>query len=243
MLLISVFLLGLFFTGLAGVCSGEDNPAALTIAEGLKLATDNNRLIRIAALERDMSHADTLVARSRYFPTVTASLSQTFLAYQPGAVFGPASVPTAERRSLAYGVDVYQLLYDFGGRTSRYKASETALDESRLNIARIRNLVALDFITGYCDLLETEKRKLVAQREVERLESHLKTARSLFEEGVITKNDLLQAEVRLSDAKQRLLTVRNARAVSAGRLNNILSRPLREEIRTVDIQAGAVLSE
>jgi len=70
-------------------------------------------------------------------------------------------------------------------------------------------------------VLESEKMIAVAQKEVERLESHLNVARNLFNEGVITKNDLLQAGVRLSDARQRLLTFRNARAINASRINNI----------------------
>ena len=68
------------------------------------------------------------------------------------------------------------------------------------------------------------------------MQSHLHDANSLFEEGVITKNDLLQAEVRISDAKQRLLTQRNLRAVTASRLNSILVRPLTDDIQVEDIR-------
>jgi len=75
----------------------------------------------------------------------------------------------------------------------------------------------------------------VAQREVERLESHLRIAESLYTEGVITKNDLLQAEVRLSDARQRLLTAKNLRALAESRMNNILARPLDAGLQVVEV--------
>jgi outer membrane protein TolC len=74
---------------------------------------------------------------------------------------------------------------------------------------------------------------------VERLESHLRDAKSLYEEGVITKNDLLQAEVKISDAKQRLLTGRNLRAVTASRLNSILVRPLTADMQVEEIREAS----
>jgi outer membrane protein TolC len=100
---------------------------------------------------------------------------------------------------------------------------------------RIKNLVALDFINTYFDLLEAEKMVGVAQKEAERLEAHLKVAQSLYEEGVITRSDLLQADVMLSDAKQRLLTIKNRRATSISKLNTILARPITTEIQVVDV--------
>jgi outer membrane protein TolC len=216
-------------------CFGEEFPRPVTLAEGLKVATENSRVVKIAARDRDISAADIMIARAAYFPSINTSATQTFLANQPGAIFGIFSVPTGEKSSFAFGLDVRQTLYDFGARSSRYESAKIASDEAQLNVDRVRNVVALDFVLTYLDLLETEKLRLVAAKEVESVSSHLATAGSLYDEGVITKNDLLQAEVRLSDARQRQIAVGNLRAVTAARLNNTLSRPLTEEVRTVDV--------
>ena len=213
----------------------EEHPAIMTLSQGLKLATENSRLIKIASRGRDVSSADVSIAFSRYLPSINASMSQTFLSNQLVAVFGPLSLPEANKSPFSYGFDVQQVLYDFGGRSSRYEAASAALDTATLNIDRVKNIVALDFIMAYFDLLETEKMELVGEREVERLISHLSMAQSLYKEGAITRNDLLQAEVRLSDAQQRLLTTTNLRAVNASRINNILSLPLKDPVRTADV--------
>ena len=94
----------------------------------------------------------------------------------------------------------------FEKNASRYEASKKMLNVKKLDAARTRNLVAIDFVLVYLDLLESENLLKVSEKEVEQLQSHLHDAKSLYEEGVITKNDLLQAEVKISDAKQRLLT-------------------------------------
>jgi outer membrane protein TolC len=106
----------------------------------------------------------------------------------------------------------------------------------KIDATRTRNLVAIDFVLVYLDFLEAENQVKVSEKEVERLESHLHDAKSLFEEGVITKNDLLQAEVKISDARQRLFTAKNLRAVTASQLNNKLVRPLTADIQVEDIR-------
>jgi len=208
----------------------------LTLPEGLRLVTENNRLLKITQHEEKMSEADTLIAKAKMLPEINASGGYTSLANKPTAIFGLQQVPVSEKNYLFYSLSVQQTLYDFKGNASRFEASQKLLNAKKYDTVRIRNLVAIDFVLVYLDLLESENLLRVAEKEVERLESHLRDARSLYEEGVITKNDLLQAEVKISDAKQRLLTARNLRSVTASRLNNILVRPLTSDIQVEDIR-------
>ena len=224
----------------SSISCAENGPAVMTITEGLRLATENNHLVKIATQDMNMSSDDALIAKSRLYPSLNASVSQTFLSNQPGAHFGPQNVTTAERSSSGFGINAYQTIYNFGADTSRYEEFMTLADSRKLNIALTKNLVALHFIITYFDVLETEKMMAVAQKEVESLGSHVKVAESLYNEGVITKNDLLQGVVRLSDARQRLLTVKNQRSVNASRLNNVLSRKLNSEVRLEDVPVNAV---
>lgn len=223
---------------------GESSAEVLTLSQGLKLAAEKNRVIKITQQQERMSEADTLIAKSALLPSVNAAASQTFLSYQPKAIFGPQIVPTAEKSFVSYSLGVQQLLYDFQGSVSRYRASQAVLDTKRLDTLRVRNQVCLDFAVAYFNLLETEKLVQVAEKEVESVQGHLRDATNLYENGVITKNDLLQAEVRLSDARQKLLNARNLRAINASRLNTVLSRPLTTEVQVTDIEetpAGHVI--
>lgn len=208
----------------------------LTLPEGLRLATENNRLVRITQREEAVSEADTLIAQSRLLPTINASLTQTFLAHQPEAIFGPQIVPVSEKDYLSYSLNIQQTLYDFRGNASRYESSKLILETKKTDTKRIKNLVCLDLAFIYFDLLESEKMILVAGKEVERLESHLRDAKNLYDEGVITKNDLLQAEVRLSDARQRLVAARNLRTINVSRLNNAMAKPLKTDVQVMDVK-------
>ncbi|HMK57348.1 MAG TPA: TolC family protein [Dissulfurispiraceae bacterium] len=207
----------------------------LTLADGLRAVTDENRVIRIASFNRELASKDIALARSRFFPIVNASAEYTMLAHQPGAVFGPLSVPTANKDYPSYTLAVHQTLFDFWARESLYSASLESMELTKDDISRTKNLVALDFINAYFNLLESGRMVEVGQREVDALKSHHEKARDLFDAGVITKNDLLQAEVKLSDAQQRLLTLKNQRIYNASRINNILSRPLTADVMPVEV--------
>ncbi|MBI4682354.1 MAG: TolC family protein [Nitrospirae bacterium] len=207
----------------------------LTLSDGVRLAAENSRLVKISELDERISEADALIAKSPMLPSVNASVSQTYLSDQPGAIFGAQNVPTSEKDFLSYSLRIQQTLYDFRRNASRYEAGKMIVNTRKLDTVRSRNIAALDFITGYFDLLEAEKVLGVIQKEVEGLQSHLRNAESLYEEGVITKNDLLQADVRISDARQRLLTAGKVRAITASRLNNILARPLKTDFQVQDI--------
>jgi outer membrane protein TolC len=220
---------------LAAVHQAEEKDS-LSLREGLALVTERNRLIQIASWGKQIASDDVLLAKSRYYPVVSASASETIQAYQPGIILSPtAQVRTQDKNYFAYGVSVYQTLYDFGARSSLYEASRASYEVTAFDVERIRNLVALDFVTAYFDLLETERMIKVIADEIESLGSHRDVAQALYDEGVITRNDLLQADVRLSDAQQRLLSARNTRAVNASRINTLLTRPLREEVRATDM--------
>lgn len=219
----------------------------LSLADGLSAVTQENRLIRIRQQEEAMSQADTLIARSGLLPHVDASYNQNYTEVQPGVRIGNLTAPTAEKSSYGYSLAIKQILYDFKGISSQFEASKKVFEGKQLDTKRIRNDIALQFAFTYFDLLEAEKLIMVAEKERERFQSHLEVARSLYDQGTITKNDLLQAEVRLSDATQKLLTVRNLRKIHASQLNNLLARPLTTSIVAEEVQRtitdGAGLDE
>lgn len=208
----------------------------LTLPNGLKLVAANSRHVRIAAQDEKIATADSLISKAKLYPYVNASLSHTNLSDQPAALFNKTPVSMSQREFYSYGLSIQQTLFDFWANASRYEAGKIGVEVKKLNIRRTRNLVAIDFALTYFDLLESGKIVIVAENEVRRLDAHLKDAGNLYEEGVITKNDLLQVEVRLADARQRLLGAKASREFNASRLNSALERPLKSDVSVADIE-------
>ncbi len=208
---------------------------SLTLEDGLRIVTERGRDINISRAEEHAAREGVGLARSPLLPRVDLYANRTWLRYQPEAIFGPASVPVAEKDSFTYGFRVNQLVYDFGRTYSMLRASRSGLKEKELNTVRVKNLAALDFTIAYLGLLESEKFLKVARDEVKRFEAHLNDAGAMHEQGLVTKNDLLQAEVMLSDARQGLLTAENLRSMRASGINSMLLRPLNKEVRAEEV--------
>jgi outer membrane protein TolC len=209
---------------------------SISITEGLARVLRDSRLIKVSLPDKDMAFEDTLIARSALFPHLSASVSKTFYRYQPGATFGGSTVFTDNKNPFTFGVDLYQTLFDFGKSLSVYEASQEALNAKKANVESVKRMAMLEFIAAYFDLLEAEKMIAVAAKEVESITAYMGDVQHLYEQGVVTKNDLLPAQVRLADAQQRLIAARNGRELAEANLNNILALPLKEKTGARDIE-------
>jgi outer membrane protein len=218
---------------------------ALSLEEGLKIITETGRDVTIARSDEDVARASVSLARSPWLPWVDLYGRETWLRYQPASIL-PFSVPGASTNSipvsqdqfLTYGVRATQLLYDFGKTSSSIDAAQYGLKARELGTGRLRNQAALDFITAYLDLLESDKLLTVAKEEVTRYEAHKKDAESRYSAGVITKNEVLQVEVTLADSRQRLLTADNLRSLRESKIDSLLLKPLNDAVQPDEITAS-----
>ena len=213
----------------------------LTLSGGIKTVTEDSRIVKISKEEEAMALADTRIARSGLLPRGDASYTQNYQDVQQGIEINnqgtPVTMPMMEKSFYTWTISVQQLLFDFGGVSSYYRASQRIYETKQLNTKRVKNSAALQFAFAYYDLLEAEKMVTVAAKETKRIEEHLANAEKLYKEGVITRNDLLQAQVRLSDAQQKLITTQNLRRISYSRLNNLLARPLSTQFEAEETAA------
>ena len=67
---------------------------------------------------------------------------------------------------------------------------------------------------------------MVATQDVADLKAHLKIAQDQYEFGVVTYNDVLQAEVSLADAEQRLIVAKTDVIDIRSALNKVMAIPV-----------------
>src|SRR5208283_2419270 len=207
----------------------------LTLEEGLKIVAETGRDAKIARFREDAARSNVWLSRAGLFPQIDAYANQTWLQYQPAYKLGSLIAPTGNYNFFTYGLSATQLLYDFGKTFSSIDAAKYALRAKEIETERIRNREALDFIIVYYDLLEAEKLLQVAQEDVQRYEAHKKDADARYSGGVVTRNEVLEADVKLADSQQRSLIADNLRSFRASRLNSLLLRPLNEPLQPEDV--------
>jgi outer membrane protein TolC len=85
--------------------------------------------------------------------------------------------------------------------------------------------------------LKAEKFLDVAKQTVKQFEAQLEVTKAFFEVGIVPKNDVLQAEVRLANARQALVRTENDLAAAKSSFNILLRREINTPLEVVDILA------
>ncbi|MDD2752274.1 MAG: TolC family protein [Candidatus Omnitrophica bacterium] len=214
----------------------EEKEKLITICQGIQMVLKDNRLIKVTLPDNEMAYQDSLLSRSALLPNLNVSAIKTYNRFQSQMKFGSAEIAVSNKDPFSFGVDVYQTLFDFGKSLSYYRASNELWKATKAHTESVKRVATLEFIVAYFDLLEAQKMIDVAQTEVESLTSYLDDIGHLYDQGVVVKNDLLPAQVKLADAKQKLIAATNDREVTAARLNNILALSLRDKIAVQDIK-------
>ncbi len=214
----------------------EGEVRLIAISEGIEITLKNNHLIKVALPDNEMAYQDSLISRSSLLPNVNLTATKQYFRFQPQSKIEGSTVNTADKDPFSFGIDVYQTLFDFGKSLSNFRASKEIFKATKAHTESVKRVATLEFIVAYFNLLEAEKMIVVAEKEVESLSSYLDDIQHLYEQGVVVKNDLLPAKVKLADAKQKLITANNFKEIIGARLNNILALPLREKVEARDIK-------
>lgn len=185
--------------------------APLTLQECLQKVRSNNPALRSAAWETGLAQENLRLANSGSYPRIDAQAGYTMQLNPQAVIISGRTSETQEPDFAFAGLAANYTLYDFGRRNSKKMQATAAVDASTQLFESKRSDAALQTIETWFGILETQKLIKAAEDEVTQVNEHRRVAQVLYEEGVVTRNDVLQADVRLAAARQKLLTLKNQR--------------------------------
>jgi len=94
--------------------------------------------------------------------------------------------------------------------------------------------LVLNIKSAYWGLFKANKIKEVVDENVQQVNAHLKDVKNMFNEGLVTRNDMLKVQVQLDEARLRQIDADNAVKLSKINLNNIIGFPVHANVQTVD---------
>jgi outer membrane protein len=185
--------------------------APLSLQDCLQKARDNNPALKSAVWDSRIAQENSRLASTATYPRVDATAGYT-MQLEPQAVkLGGVTAETQEPDFAFVGIAATYTLYDFGRRDARIRQTGANTEAALESFMFSKGDVALQVIEAYFRILEADRLIQAANEEAAQITEHLRVAQVLFEEGVVTRNDVLQAEVRLASARQSRLTVTNRR--------------------------------
>ncbi len=212
---------------LIGTTVSLDQPISLEQAQEIalfhspKIAEARSAVSIAAARERGKFAA--------FLPTVGTSYAFQAFSSDTGFVGIPAGgrFPVLPVRGVGPGNQDFEVLdvrvqwtvFQFGKRIALHDQSEIRFEISRWLMERTQQEVVFDVALNYAKVLQARASHVVAERAVVRADAALNEVRNLTENGVLTREDTLRAEVFLADVRQELIAATSESQITVAGLN------------------------
>ncbi len=204
---------------------------SLTFEEARKIALDKNRDMEISELEVKKAEIAMRESWASFYPTVSLQSSYTRLLSVPQFEM-PMADGSTQYISLGFpdnfrnSIEVTFPVFTFGKRFAVKEIGEKSKDMQILQHETGKMNLVKDLITYYYGVVVAGEGLKIAEGAVERAGDHLRTARIQYNQGRVTKLDLLQAETDFNSRKTELLNANNGLELARSALNMMLGFPL-----------------
>ncbi len=197
------------------------------LREVIAQALENNRDLRVAALNIERARAQYRIQRADLFPSISADASETAQRL-PEDLTNTGRGETERQYSATLGFSAWEL--DFFGRIR--SLNEQAIEQYLATEEARRSLqITLigDIAQAWMTLAADRERLALAQRTYEtRVQSHALTLRS-FEHGTVSALDVHQSETLLETARADQARLQSVVNMDKNALALLVGAPLREE--------------
>jgi len=211
--------------------------ATLTLDECLSLAKSNNPSLRLSRMDIGIASKTIEQSDASLFPRIDAQAAYTLQQDAQAMKLNGLALETQQATYLSGSVGIDYTVYDFGRRDARRKISRTNLDAVNFTLENQEHEIALQVVENYFGILEAKRNISAAEEELSTIKEHRRVAQALYDAGSVTRNDLLQADVRLANAGQQLLVRKNILQNLYLQLNFLIGQPDREHPELVEPQA------
>jgi len=181
----------------------------LSLKDCLTRAAATNQGLKAESYQIAIAQEEVQIAKSGLLPRIDLMAGYQAQPEAQAVKFGSQVQETQDADFALLDLTLYSTLYDFGKTHAREGAARSRKDAAEHSFSGSQQDLFLQVVRAYYGILEAYKLVVAADDEALQMTSHQKTAQALFEQGVVTRNDLLQAEVRVAASKQKQLSAMN----------------------------------
>lgn len=205
----------------------------LSLQEAIDLGISNSKNLKLSQNKIDESIARLAVVKDNVLPTATASFlyNHAEIPTSTLTIGGGNPIHLPNRADAFVGTAAVQEVLYAGGKY-RYAQESTKLltDVSRLDADKNKEEVSYAIINTYFSLFKIMQSKKVVAQNLESIASQLKQAQRFFEQGIVTKNDVLRFQLQQANVSLTDLEIENNRVIINYNLDILLGLPEDTEI-------------
>jgi len=214
----------------------------LNINQAIELGIANSKNLKLSQNKIDQAVAQLEVVKDNALPSANANFiynhaeipTNTFTL--PG---GGSSLQLPKRADAFVGTAAVQELVYGGGKLKYAKESTKLLaDVARLDADKSKEEITYAVISTYYNLYKVEQSRKVVDQNLESIAAQIKQAQRFFEQGIVTKNDVLRFQLQQANVTLTQLDIESNRKVINYNLDILLGLPEDTEVKITDPNAG-----
>jgi len=216
--------------------AAEPPARPLTLDAAVRIALDNNPLLRAAREGVAAAREAVGEARAPYFPRISGIGGFGRLEAHDLVVTGTRGIDIGPDNSYTFlGILTWDI-YDFGYRHAQLKAAMARAAAAGEEAALTRHDIALNVSLAFHTLRAADENLDAAKRAAERAEDHVRLARERQAVGAAPEADVLRARVEAGNARLELVRAHSQVRLARGDLNTAMGLPVE---LPVDVAAPA----
>ena len=188
----------------------------LTLKESLEMGLQNSKDLKISQSKINYSDAKVSEINSQFLPQFKfygnyTRYSDTIPAFEFASPFFPTPIRISEPlyNNYTFKLGFTQPIFTGFKLLSSRSAAKYNLQASKSDYSKEENEVAFNIYNAYWSYYKADEVRNVIAQTLKQIEDHLKDTRNFFDQGLVSRNDLLKLEVQYSNTQLMLIEAEN----------------------------------
>lgn len=212
----------------------------LSLQEALVLGIANSKNLKLAQNKIDQAIAQLNMVKDNALPTAKTSFlyNHAEIPTNTLSIGGAQPIHLPKRADAFVGTAAIEELV-YGGGKLRYAVESTRLltDVARLDADKNKEEVSYAVINTYYSLYKVLQSKSVIAQNLESIASQLRQSQRFFEQGIVTKNDVLRFQLQQANVSLTDMEAENNRKIINYNLDILLGLDENTQIEIADPDA------
>ncbi|WEK19285.1 MAG: TolC family protein [Candidatus Pedobacter colombiensis] len=209
----------------------------LSLQEAIALGIENSKNLKLSQNKVDQAIANLKMVKDNALPTSKASFmySHAEIPNNTLSIGGSDLINLPKRADAFIGTAAVEELV-YGGGKLKYAEESTRLlaDVAKLDADKDKEEISYAIINTYYSLFKVLQSKKVIAQNIESIDSQLKQSQRFFEQGIVTKNDVLRFQLQRANISLTGMEAENNRKIINYNLDILLGLNENTQIEITD---------
>ncbi len=216
-----------------GVATANAQERTLTLDEAIKLGLENSKTLKYSQSKIDQAVSRYNQAKDLALPTGSVSYMYSRAQIPANTLnLGPSSFSLPKSANANLGIASIAEPIFAGGKFKYAKESTDLLVQvARLDVDNDKDQITYGIISAYYNLYKVLQNKKVVEQNIATVDQQIKQAQRFFDQGIVTKNDVLRFQLQRSDIELNGIELESNRKIINYNLDVLLGLPETTQIQ------------